>query len=191
LVILVPAKFLKLLNSAYNSPIITSEDAMLKPNIKYRVTLTAEERQNLKRLISIGRAARYRIRHAWILLALDEIPENRDWTDKKIAMAYGVSEKTIGNLRKRFVEYGLGRALERKKREVPPVIKIDRAAETRIVALTYSPVPEGRSRWTLQLLADRVVEAGILKSISPTAIGNLLKKTALSHCYTSRPQMNG
>jgi transposase len=157
---------------------------MLKPNIKYRVILTAEERQCLKRVISSGRSAKYQVRHAWILLALDEIPENKDWTDKKIAAAYGVSEKTIGNLRKRFVEKGLGMALDRKKREVPPVIKIDRTAEARIIALTYTPVPEGRSRWTLQLLANRVVEEGILNSISPTAIGNLLKKTALSHGYT-------
>jgi transposase len=158
---------------------------MLKPNIKYRVVLAAEERQYLKRVISSGRSARYQVRHAWILLALDEIPENQDWTDKKIAAAYGVSEKTIGNLRKRFVEKGLGVALDRKKREIPPVIKIDRTAEARIIELTYSPVPEGRRRWTLQLLANRAVEEGILKSISPTAIGNLLKKTALHHGYSS------
>jgi transposase len=114
---------------------------------------------------------------------LDAIPENKDWTDKKIAAAYGASEKTIGNLRKRFVEQGLSMALERKKREVPPVIKIDRITEARIIELTYTPAPEGRSRWTLRLLADKVMEEGLLESISPTAIGNLLKKTTLSHGY--------
>ncbi|MDR0376323.1 MAG: helix-turn-helix domain-containing protein [Spirochaetaceae bacterium] len=155
---------------------------MLKPNVKYQVTLTGEERKKLRQLAE-ERTAEYRIRHAKILLALDSIPENKDWTDKKIAAAYGVSEKTVGNLRKRFVEQGLGRALERKKREVPPVVKIDRSVEARIIALTYTPVPKGRRRWTLRLLADRVIETGILESISSTAIGNLLRKTALHHGY--------
>jgi hypothetical protein len=164
---------------------------MLKPNIKYQVTLTVEERKKLRQLIASGRTARYRIRHAQILLALDAIPENKDWTDKKIAEAYGTSEKTIGNLRKRFVVQGLSMALERKKREVPPVIKIDRAAEARIIALTYTPAPEGRSRWTLRLLADKVIEEGLLESISPTAIGNLLKKTALSHGYKAHDVSRG
>jgi hypothetical protein len=122
---------------------------MTKSNIKYRVTLTSEERTDLKRLIKVGRTAGYRIRHAHILLALDEIPENAvepkvRWTDKKIAAA-----------------------LERKKRETPPVIKIDGKAEAQIITVACSAPPEGRSRWTLQLIADRVVALGVLESISP------------------------
>ena len=157
---------------------------MTKPNIKYRVTLTGEERTELKQLIAKGRTAGYRIRHAQMLLALDEIPENVEWTDKKIAAAYGGHQRTIGNLRKRFVEEGLAGALERKKRETPPVIKIDGEAEARIIAITCSAPPEGRSRWTLQLIADRVVALGILESVSPTAIADRLKKTTLSHGCT-------
>ncbi|GHV89502.1 hypothetical protein AGMMS50268_00050 [Spirochaetia bacterium] len=153
---------------------------MTKSNIKYRVTLTSEERKDLKKLISTGRTAGYRIRHAQMLLALDEIPENAEWADKKIAAAYGAHQRTIGNLRKRFVEEGLASALERKKRETPPVIKIDGKAEAQIIAIACSAPPDGRSRWTLQLIADRVVALGVLESVSPTAIADHLKKTKLS-----------
>jgi hypothetical protein len=160
------------------------EGIMLKPNIKYRVTLTEAEREILRKLVRNGRTAGYRIRHAQILLALDEIPANESWTDRKIAAAYGSNMRSIGNLRKRFVEEGFEAALERKKRATPPVIKIDGEAEAKIVALTCSEPPAGRSRWTLQLLADTVVALGILESISDNGIRNLLKKTTLSHGYT-------
>jgi hypothetical protein len=154
---------------------------MLKPNIKYRVTLTGEEREVLQKLVKNGRTAGYRIRHAQILLALDEIPANESWTDRTIAAAYRSNIRSIGNLRKRFVEEGFEAALERKKRLVPPVIKVDGEAEAKIIALTCSEPPAGRSRWTLQLLADTVVAMGILDSISDNGIRNLLKKTTLSH----------
>jgi hypothetical protein len=156
---------------------------MLKPHIKYRVTLTAEERETLRKLVKNGRTAGYRIRHAQILLALDELPANEPCTDRAIAAAYGSNIRSIGNIRKRFVEEGFEAALERKKRALPPVIKIDGAAEAKIIALTCSEPPAGRSRWTLQLLADTVVELGILDSISDNGIRNLLKKTTLSHGY--------
>jgi len=156
---------------------------MLKPNIKYWVTLTAEERAFLQNLVRKGKTAGQRIRHAQILLALDETPRNLHWTDATIGAAYGSCQRTVGALRKRFVEEGFGAALERKRREVPPVIKIDGEAEARIIALTCSRPPEGRSRWTLRLLADKVAELGILDSISDHGIGDLLKKTTLSHGY--------
>lgn len=111
---------------------------MLKPNIKYRVPLTEEERERLKKLIQKGHTAGYRIRHAQILLGLDEIPANEPWTDGKLAAAYRSNIRSIGNLRKRFVEEGFQAALERKKRLIPPVIKIDGEAEAKIIALTCS-----------------------------------------------------
>jgi len=154
-------------------------------NIKYRVTLTEEERNNLMRIISKGKTEGYRIRHANILLALDEIKENEEWTDKSIARAYHTTERSIGNLRRRFVEKGLEAALGREKRMVAPRIKIDGEIEAKIVALTCSAAPEGRSQWTLRLLADKVVELGILESVSHTAIADCLKKTKLSHGYKS------
>ena len=156
---------------------------MHKPNIRYRVTLTGEERGLLYKVIKRGNAAGYRIRHAQILLALDEIPDNNHWSDARIAAAYGCLERAVGVLRKRFVEEGFEAALERKKREKPPVIKIDGEAEAKIIALTCCRPPEGRVRWTLRLLADKAVELGILDSISDHGIGDLLKKTKLSHGY--------
>jgi hypothetical protein len=158
---------------------------MHKPNIKYRVTLTEEEREFLQKLIKRGKTAGYRIRHAQLLLALDEIPDNESWTDEKIGKAYGAHVRSIGNLRKRFVEEGFEAALERKKRETPPRIKIDGETEAKIIALACSDPPEGRCKWTLQLLADKVVELEILDSISHTAIGNLLKKTNLNRGYVN------
>ena len=154
-------------------------------NIKYKVTLTESERKELASIISKGKTQGYRIRHAQILLAVDDILENREWTDKKIAKAYSTTEKSVGNLRRRFVEKGFTAALERQKRETPPKIKIDGETAAKIVALTCSNAPEGRSQWTLRLLADKVVELGIMDSVSHTAIADCLKKTRLSHGYKS------
>ncbi|GHU59132.1 hypothetical protein FACS189444_3900 [Spirochaetia bacterium] len=152
-------------------------------NVKYRITLSEEERRGLQNLIKKGKTAGYRIKHAQILLALDEIPENFEWTDKRIAKVFRSCEKTIGNIRKRFVEEGLEAALERKKRETPPVIKIDGEREAKIVALVCSEAPNGRARWTLRLLAEKAVELGIVESVSHTAIADCLKKTKLSHGF--------
>jgi hypothetical protein len=154
-------------------------------NIKYRVTLTAEEREHLLRIVSKGKTEGYRIRHANVLLAVDAIDENRDWTDKAIAKAYHTTEKSVGNLRRRFVEKGLEAALGREKRATAPKIKIDGETEARIVALTCTDAPDGHARWSLRLLADKVVELGIMESVSHTAIGDCLKKTRLSHGYRS------
>jgi hypothetical protein len=154
-------------------------------NIKYRVTLTEEERSYLMQIITKGKTEGYRIRHANILLAADEIEDNKEWTDKRIAKAYHTTERSIGNLRRRFVEKGLDAALGREKREVAPRIKIDGEIEAKIVALTCSNAPEGHSQWSLRLLADKVVELGIMESVSHTAIGDCLKKTKLSHGYRS------
>ena len=152
-------------------------------HIKYRVTLTEEERNRLLKIISKGKTEGYRIRHANILLAVDEIKENEEWTDRNIAKAYHTTEKSVGNLRRRFVEMGLDAALGREKREIAPRIKIDGETEAKIVALTCSNAPEGYSKWSLRLLADKVVELGIMESVSHTAIGDCLKKTKLSHGY--------
>ena len=154
-------------------------------SIKYHVTLTAEERKSLKHLISKGKTEGYRIRHAHILLALDEIEENKEWTDKSIAKAYHATEKSIYNLRRRFVEQGLNAALGREKREIAPRNKIDGEIEAKIVALTCSDAPEGYSQWSLRLIADKVVELGIMESVSHTAIADCLKKTKLNHGYRS------
>ena len=154
-------------------------------NIKYRVTLTDDERRYLLQIISKGKTEGYRIRYANILLALDEIEENKEWTDKGVAKAYHTTERSVGNLRRRFVEKGLDAALGHEKREKPPRIKIDGDTEAKIVALTCSNAPDGYTQWSLRLLADKVVELGIMESVSHSAIGECLKKTKLNHGYKS------
>jgi hypothetical protein len=134
-------------------------------------------------IIAKGKTEGYRIRHANILLAVDEIEENKEWTDKSISKAYHTTERSVGNLRRRFVEKGLDAALGREKREVAPRIKIDGETEAKIIALTCSDAPDGYSQWSLRLLAEKVVELGIMESVSHTAIGDCLKKTKLSHGY--------
>jgi hypothetical protein len=89
--------------------------------------------------------------------------------------------RAIGSLRKRFVEEGFECALERKKRETPPVIKIDGEAEAKITAIACSGPPLGCCRWALKLIANKAVELGMLDSVSDHGIGGLLKKTRLSH----------
>ncbi|MDR1955747.1 MAG: hypothetical protein LBQ30_02720 [Treponema sp.] len=91
------------------------------------------------------------------MLALDEIPANTEWTDRKRAQAYRSKMRTIGILRKRFGEEGFQVAVERKKRDVPPCIKIDGEAEAKIIALVCSNPPEGRCRWTLQLFVVSLI----------------------------------
>lgn len=150
-------------------------------NIKYRVTLTGAERAELLELIKTGNTKAYKTRHAEILLATDEILENKHWTDKTIARAYHITEKTVGNVRKRFVEQGLQAALGHKQRETPPsMIKIDGEVEAALIVLATSNAPEGYHRWTLKLLANKLVGDGVLESISPTAVGNTLKKMSLN-----------
>jgi transposase len=145
-------------------------------NKKYIVRLAQEEREELKRLISKGRTAAYKIKHANILLKADA--DGEAWTDEKIARAFSVHTNTVVNVRERFVMEGLESALNRKKRERPPREKIlDGEKEARLIAVSCTEPPEGRARWTLRLLADRLVELEIVESISHETVRQALKKT--------------
>ena len=148
-------------------------------NHKYIVTLTDEERNMLQDLIAKGRTQGYRIKHAQILLKLDEIPENREWTYDKIREAYHATPHTICQIAKRFVTGGVEAALGRKE-QVNRHKKVDGRVEAHIIAIACSEAPEGRERWTLQLIADELVRLGIVESISDTAVMDTLKKTNLS-----------
>lgn len=146
---------------------------------KYIVRLDSEERQRLERLVRSGKAAAYRIRHAHILLAADESEEGPKLTDEQIAQTLGVSVRSIEYLRERFVEEGLDSALERKKQVRPSVeLKLDGQKEARLVALCCSKPPEGRKRWTLRLLADRLVELEVVDSVSHETVRRTLQKTS-------------
>ncbi len=147
---------------------------------RYRVTLEAEERSTLEGLIKRGDrvAARKRL-HGQALLKADEGEWGSSWTDVRIADAYDLHTSTVRSIRQRFVEEGLESALSRKKQKHPSrPCKIDGAAEARLIATVQGPAPEGRSRWTLRLLSDRIVELGITdEPVSHSAIGRVLKKT--------------
>ena len=148
-------------------------------NHKYVVTLSEEERAQLNEIVQKGKTQGYRIRHAQILLKLDEIPENKDWTYNRIWESYKATPHTISKIAERFVCEGLAAALGRKEQQ-NRCRKIDGEVEAHIVAIACSESPEGRERWTLQLIADELVKLGVVESISDTAISNTLKKTNLS-----------
>lgn len=148
------------------------------PEKMYRVTLTAEERTDLRALITKGKAAAYRQRHARVLLKTDEGPDGEHWTDEQIHEALDIHPTTVERLRKRFVEEGLEMALGRKEQKNRKAKKIDGAAEARLVSLACSAPPKGRKRWTLELLADRLVALKIVDSVSPETVRKTLKKTS-------------
>ena len=145
---------------------------------KYRVTLTAEERQGLQELIASGKAAAQKLAHARILLKADAAPDGPGWTDERIAEAVELSIATVERVRRRFVEHGLEAALVRKPQDRPSRLpKLDGRAEAHLVALACSKPPEGRTAWTMQLLADKLVELQIVDSISDETVRRTLQKT--------------
>ena len=145
-------------------------------NKRYIVRLTDEERKELERMTGSGKQAAYKIKHAQILLKADANGPN--WPDEKIAEAFDTHVNTPRNVRQRFVEQGLQAALERKKQDQPSrPRRLDGRAEAHLIALHCGPAPEGAARWTLKLLADRLVELEIVESVSVQTIQRTLKKT--------------
>jgi transposase len=145
---------------------------------KYKVTLTAEERQALQALVTKGKAPAKKLMHARILLKADAAAEGPAWTDDRIAEAVAVNRRTVEHVRQRFVEQGLEAALVRKKQDRPSrERKLDGAGEARLITLACSKPPQGRAAWTLRLLADRLVELQVVTSISTETVRQVLKKT--------------
>jgi transposase len=140
---------------------------------KYRVTLTEEERKHLEQLISRGKGAARKLLHARILLKADETV---GWRDEKISEALEVSLSTVGRVRERCVEEGLEAALERKAPNRVYQRRLDGVQEAHLVALVCSPPPEDRGRWTLQLLADKMVELEYVEYVSKETVRQTLKK---------------
>ena len=147
---------------------------------KYRVKLSTEEQQELKRLVSQGKAAAYKQTHARILLLSDENQAEGGMKDVEIARSLQVGTATVERVRRRCVEEGLERALGRKEQVNRRPRKLDGAGEAQLIALACSQAPEGRAGWTLKLLADRLVEREIVHSISAETVRNTLKKTRSS-----------
>jgi transposase len=148
------------------------EDAMGLP--KYAVTLSADERSHLRAMLRRGTASARRLTRARILLKADE-----DLTDLAVAEAVGVGTATVHRIRQRCVEEGLDAALgERRRKGAAP--KFTPKQHAHVIALTCSDPPAGHARWTLRLLADRVVELGLAERCSYETIRRTLKKTPSS-----------
>jgi transposase len=143
---------------------------------RYRVTLTAEEREALDRMISRGKADARKLAHARVLLHADASEGGPDWTDARIAEAVRVSVRTIERVRQRFVEEGLEAALLPRPSPRVYACKLDGAQEAKLVALACSGPPEGKQRWTLRLLAERMVELEVVPELSHETVRQTLKK---------------
>lgn len=147
---------------------------------RYRVTLTQTERDQLEGLTRNRRTAASKFIHARALLLCDAGPHGDPWKVADVARALGVTSRTIEHLKARFVEEGIEAALERKPSSKVPKITFDGAFDARLTALACSPAPEGRNRWTVRLLAEKVVELKIAPKVSTMSIQRSLKKTNLS-----------
>jgi transposase len=142
---------------------------------KYVVSLSKEERIGLERIIKNGENKAYLISHAHILLKADSNGPNL--ADQEIADMFHCHQLTIANVRTRYSQKGLEGALKRKTRESPPITPIlDGEKEARLIALSCQQPPEGYSRWTCQLLSDKLVELKIVDSISRKTVERALKK---------------
>lgn len=142
---------------------------------KYNVKLNIGERGRLNRLTVGGSIGVRKLNRVKILLLADESSEKGNKTDKEIAEKLDVSESTVVRIRRRFAQEGLD-AIEEKPRSGRPA-EISGEARAKITALACADAPEGFGRWTLRLLADKVVELDFVDSISHKTIGEILKKT--------------
>src|SRR3982750_4055365 len=154
---------------------------------RYRVTLTAAEREALGGMISRGKADARRLVHARVLLHADASEGGPDWADTRIAEAVRVSVRTIERVRQRFVEDGLEAALRPKPSPRVYARKLDGEQEAKLVALACSEPPEGKKRWTLRLLAERVVELEVVSELSHETVRQTLKK----ECAQAAPAAGG
>lgn len=149
--------------------------------IKYVVRLTADERGNLEKMLSSGKLGAQRRQHAQILLKVDEGPAGPAWTSERTAEAVDVSVNTVANVRRRFVNEGFEAAIQRKKQVRPSrALLIDGEKEARLIALACGKPPAGQARWTLKLLADKLVELQIVAEVSLETVRQALKKTNCS-----------
>ena len=150
---------------------------------KYVVRLTGEERLWLEQLVSGKRVAAAKALRARMLLKADA--DGPAWTDSRIAEAFEVGESTVHRLRERLVQEGLEAAVSRKPHSQTKPRKLDGAQEARLVAIACSAPPQGRARWTLSLLADRLVELQVVDSIGRETVRETLKKTTSSRGSSS------
>ena len=147
---------------------------------KYWVELSAEERTYLEGIVAKGRAAARTRLHAQVLLKADQGPMGPAWTDERIAEAFDVGVRTVERVRRRLALRGLEDSLVRRWAEQPKRRKLDGASEAKLIALACSGPPQGRQRWTIRLLADKLVELNVVDSIGRETVRVALKKTNLN-----------
>ena len=147
---------------------------------KYIVRLPTEEQAQLSHMIRSGKAAARALLHARILLKADGRPEAPAWSDEAIGEALEVHATTVARVRQRFVEEGLDAALRPQPTTRLYERKLDGRAEAHLIALACGPAPEGQAKWSLRLLADKLVELQHVASISHETVRQTLKKTNCS-----------
>jgi transposase len=144
---------------------------------RYTVTLTETERTYLKQLIAAGTESARKLTHARILLKADQGPDGPGWIDEAISEAVEVSQPTVSRVRKQYVQEGLEAALNRRPPTREDVRKLDGEQEAKLIALACSKPPKGEVRWTLRLLADKLVELEVVDAVSYQTVRRVLKKT--------------
>ena len=142
---------------------------------KYVLTLTVDAQERLERITCQGKAAAWKIQRANALLKCDQGSRGPGWTDERIADAFGVTVRSIEHWRQEAVEHGPEALLERKVRPPTPS-KLDGEGEARLMMLACSEPPPGHARWTLRLLAKRLVELEVVEVVSHETVGRGLKK---------------
>ena len=150
------------------------------PSIKYVIELSNQEKVRLMEIVKKGNSPARTILRANILLASDK-QNDRYMTVSEIANAYRTTPTTVQTVRASYCKKGLEATITRKKRETPPIpAKVTGEVEAHVIALACGQQPEGYSKWTLRLLANKTVELGYIESISHVTVSNILKKTNLS-----------
>jgi transposase len=147
---------------------------------KYVVHLTDAERATLLQMLAAGKVAARTLAHAHILLKADAADGAPGWRDQQIVEAFEVSLSTVGRVRRQVIEQGLEAALHRQAPAEPAPHKLDGEQEAHLIALAWSAPPTGRKRWTLRLLASRVVALQIAEEVSYETVRRVLKKTRSS-----------
>jgi len=142
---------------------------------KYQVDLTNQEQQHLKAIIKKRDSKSVIVKRAYVLLSADRNGD-KVWTDSQIAEQYHCTIKTVENIRQRFVVNGFETVLNGKKREVVKQKVLTGEVEAKLIALRCSQHPAGYNKWTLRLLADKMVELNYVEHISHESVRQLLKK---------------
>lgn len=149
--------------------------------IRYKVTLTAKEREELQAIMGKGKHSSLQFRNACILLNCDEGDLGQKSSNEQIAQILQITTKTVERLKQRFIEEGFEACMDRKPYPEVKEIITDGDFEAHLVAISCSKAPDGYARWSLRMLADKMVELKYAETVSHETVRQVLKKTKLSH----------